>query len=168
MTLNELTVNFKHLESENILSDWMWLIGKNKVPVLITAFGDVFVQDSKNGQIYFLNVYNAELIKVSKNSSEFRQQLNDKEFVYEHMVANAVGDLRQSGKVLGKGQTYSFIKPPVLGGEYVPENIEMTDIEVHFSIMGQIHRQVKDLPEGTEVGSFTIESDGKPWWKFWG
>ena len=26
-----------------------------------------------------------------------------------------------------------------------------TDIEVHFSLNGQIHRQIKDLPEGTPV-----------------
>ena len=36
-------------------------------------------------------------------------------------------------------------------GEYEPENFELTDIEVHFELSGQIHKQIKDLPDGTNV-----------------
>jgi hypothetical protein len=39
----------------------------------------------------------------------------------------------------------------VIGGEYSVDNIEPTDMNVHFAFSGQICQQVKDLPDGTKV-----------------
>ena len=47
-------------------------------------------------------------------------------------------------------------KPMVLGGECELENIEKTNAEVHFSITGQVHLKVKDLPSGTIVDKVII------------
>jgi len=167
LTFNDLTVNFSHLKLETILSDWVWLIGKNKLPILITAFGEPFVQDRKSGSVYFLSVADADLTKVADSPEEFKEKLNDDEFTKEYFPTQAVGDLKESGSVLNAGQVYSYKVPPMLGGEFVPENIEPCDISVHFSILGQIHEQVKDLPEGAEIGEIKLKSS-KPWWKFWG
>jgi hypothetical protein len=52
---------------------------------------------------------------------------------------------------LGKNEVYSFKKLPIIGGEYSVDNIEPTDISVHFTLTGMIHEQIKDLPDGTEV-----------------
>jgi hypothetical protein len=38
-----------------ILDEWTWLIGIEKRPILVTACGDVFVENSLNGTIHFLN-----------------------------------------------------------------------------------------------------------------
>jgi hypothetical protein len=75
----------------------------------------------------------------------------DREFVTDTMLPGLIVELRKAGKTLGPGQVYSFKNPPVLGGEYEVDNFEPMDIEVHFSIFGQIHRQVKDLPPGTPI-----------------
>ncbi|MCO1337166.1 hypothetical protein MO867_22875, partial [Microbulbifer sp. OS29] len=44
MNLNDFTVNFKHLNREKLLEDWVWLIGKDKLPIMVTALGDAFLQ----------------------------------------------------------------------------------------------------------------------------
>jgi hypothetical protein len=49
ITLNDLTVNFRHLDPMALLDDWRWLIGERKRAVLITALGDAFVQDPDDG-----------------------------------------------------------------------------------------------------------------------
>ena len=36
MTLDDLTVNFDHVDAAALLSDWRWLIGEHKTPILIT------------------------------------------------------------------------------------------------------------------------------------
>ena len=59
--------------------------------------------------------------------------------------------------MLAEGQIYSYKTPPVLGGEYSTDNLEPTGIAVHFSVLGQIHRQVKDLPPGTKIDRIVIE-----------
>jgi hypothetical protein len=38
---------------------------------------------------------------------------------------------------------------PALGGQLAPNNFEMC--EIHLSIAGRVHRQIKDLPPGTPV-----------------
>ena len=168
MTLDDLTVNFAHLKRDEILSDWEWLIGKDKLPILITAFGEAFLQDALDGSVHFLNVKNASLSKVANTVDELKLKLSDKEFALEFLAVQAVSDLRKLGNFLSKGQVYSYKKAPVLGGGVAPDNIEPTDIEVHFSLLGQIHEQVKSLPNGASIRSIELNVQKKPWWKVWG
>ena len=157
MTLSDLTVDFKHLNRDKILSDWEWLIGSNKKPILITATGDAFIQNIKNGNIEFLDVAYGNVTKVAETTDEFKTQLSNKDFVVNHFFIQLIGDLKHQKILLKKGQVYSFRHPIFLGGENALENIEVTDISVHFSSNGQIYRQVKDLPSGTKVDSVSIE-----------
>jgi len=168
MTLNDVTVNFSHLKAKNILVDWHWLIGKDSQPILITSLGDAFIQNAKTFEVNFLSTALGVLEPIASNSDELTVRLNDREFVTSYLGVQLVGSLRASGKNLSKGNIYSFIHPIVLGGEVEAENIEMTDIEVHFSILGQIHNQVNNLPEGTPIDSATFNAKKKPWWQFWG
>ena len=157
ITLNDLTVNFSHLDREAILEDWRWLIGAQKQPILISAIGDAFLQDPEDGGIHLLDVGSGTLEPIAASVSEFQELLRDTEFVTNVLVPQIVVETRNAGKPLGPGEVYSFEHPPVLGGEYSAENMVPTDILVHFSIMGQIHRQVKDLPPGTPIGEIKIE-----------
>ncbi len=56
-----------------------------------------------------------------------------------------------AGKTLKENEVYSYLKIPVIGGEYSVDNIEPTDISVHFAFCGQICEQIKDLLNGTKV-----------------
>lgn len=157
MTLNELTVNFSHLDRATLLNDWQWLIGTSKPPVLIAASGDAFVQDTSDGAVHVLDVGSGTIHRVASSFEEFQALLQDKDFVVDYFAVEMIGDLRASGCILTAGEIYSFKQPPVLGGDYVLSNIEPTDIEAHFSIAGQIHEQVAALPKGTLVNQVTIE-----------
>jgi hypothetical protein len=72
-----------------------------------------------------------------------------------------------------KDQCLSFKHPPALGGELEPDNIEVSDVWVHFSIAGQLLRQIKDVPAGTRITDIVVEGPGatvrrkRPWWRFW-
>lgn len=167
LTINDLTVNFSKCNSKTLLSDWHWLIGKNKIPILITAFGEPFVQEMGSGEVFFLNVYEGSMTRVAVDLDDFKTQLNSDDFSEKYLPIQAVGDLRLAGKMLSIGEVYSLKVPPILGGAYELENIEVCDIQVHFSILGQIHHQVKDLPVGAEIGSVQLNLFKKPWWKFW-
>jgi len=169
MTLDDLTVNFKHLNRETILEDWEWLIGKSKQPILLAASGNAFLQDTEDGTVHILDVAANQVGLVAESIDEFKNLLSDRDFVGKYLNVQLVGELRLNGIILKLGQIYSFIKPPVLGGQYHLDNIEVTDIEVHFSLNGQIGRQIKDLTPGTPIKSIAlVESQKpKPRWKFW-
>ena len=157
ITLNDLTVNFSHLDRQAILEDWRWLIGTEKQPILLSAIGDAFLQDPDDGSIHLLDVGSGTLEPIAASVPEFQELLRDTEFVTNVLVPQIIVEARNAGKTLGPGELYSFEHPPVLGGEYSAENMVPTDILVHFSISGQIHHQVKDLPPGTPIGEIKIE-----------
>lgn len=50
-----------------------------------------------------------------------------------------------------------YIKPLVLGGQDDPTNQEVTDLEVYWSFLSQIHDQVANLPPGTKIDKLQLE-----------
>jgi hypothetical protein len=44
-----------------------------------------------------------------------------------------------------------FKHPPFLGGDTSLENLEVSDLDVYWTLLGQIYRQVADAPAGTVV-----------------
>ena len=157
MTLNDLTVNFSHLERRSLLSDWGWLLGPDKLPVLLAASGDAFVQDVSDGSVHILDICAGKLNRGAESFERFQSLLKEKNFVVNYFAVKMVSELRASGCTLEAGQIYSFKRPPVLGGDYVLANIEPTDIEVHFSMAGQIHRQIAARPPGTSITGLSIK-----------
>ena len=161
ITMNDLTVNFKHLDRDNLLADWHWLIGPARLPILLPSIGNAFVQDTGDGSVYLLDVGAAEVIPVADDFENFQKLLDDNAFVMNLFAAKMVVSLREAGLALQPGQIYSFKRPPILGGEYALENVEATDIEVHFSILGQLTQQVKPLPPGILITGVSI-SEPRP------
>lgn len=156
ITLNDLTVNFSHLDRMTLLSDWHWLISEHKVPILITAMGNVFVQDAQDGAVAVLDPGEGKVRNVAASVEELQGLLSDRDFVYSELMVEDFANLQRAGKLLAPGQVFGFIKPPILGGSFDVENLEPTDIQVHFSLSGQIHQQVKDLPDGTPISHVAI------------
>ncbi len=152
ITWNELTVKFDSGETD-LLGDWRWLIGDTVQPVLIAALGDVFLQEIDDS-VWWLDIGAGQYSKVVDSSDELEQAMVAN--VDDWFAPQLVGDLLDSGLTLGPNQCFSFKIPPILGGKYEPANLEPTDLAVHFSILGQIHQQVKDLPEGTPISSVKI------------
>jgi hypothetical protein len=148
--LDDLTVNFNSDSSERLTDDWTWLIGKDKKVLLVSAIGDLFLTDSGK-KVYWLDVGGGELKLIADRLQDFEEKLKNIEQVNEWFMIDLTTDLRLSDKKLKDGQIYSYKKLPILGGDYTVDNFEPTDIEVHFSFAGQIHRQIKDLPEGTRI-----------------
>jgi hypothetical protein len=150
ITINDLTVKFNQEISDNLIADWTWLIGTDKKPILVSAIGDLFLQDN-NEKIYWLEVGSGKLELIADRIENFKEKLKDIEQVNEWFMIDLTTNLRLSDKKLKDGQLYSYKKLPVIGGDYTADNFEPTDIEVHFSIAGQIHEQIKDLPDGTKI-----------------
>ena len=154
--MNDLTVNFAHLDRDTLLEDWRWLIGPSKLPILLTASGNAFVQDADDETVHFLRVSTAELLPVAENEDAFRVLLGDDAFVVNYLAVQMVGGMMQKGVRLGPCEIYSFRILPTLGGRYALENVEATDISVHFSLSGQIQQKVTALPPGAQIDSFSI------------
>jgi hypothetical protein len=150
INLDDLTVKFNNENSDRLTEDWIWLIGTDKKVLLVSAIGDLFLNDHGNN-VYWLDVGGGELKLVADTIQDFEEKLKNIEQVNEWFMIDLTTELRLSDKKLKEGQLYSYKKLPIIGGDYAIDNFEPTDIEVHFCFAGQIHKQIKDLPNGTKV-----------------
>ena len=150
LTWNDLQIDFNHIEPNRLTESWIWLIGTDKRPILMSSIGDLFLTD-KNGVCYWLNVGDGTVEKVADSITQFKEKLQDESQVDEWFLIGLVEELKEKGLELTDKHLYGYKKLPSLGGEYNAENFELTDIEVHFEFCGQIHKQIKDLPDGTKV-----------------
>ena len=157
ITLDDLTVNCAHLDRARILEDWIWLIGDRRLPILVTALGDAFVQDLDDGSVHLLSAGEGTIQRVADSGTNFEELLSDRDFVTENFVPDVIVELRGGGRTLPPGQVYGYKVPPHLGGDYSIDNLEPTDISVHFSVLGQLHRQTQSLPPGTPISGIKIK-----------
>jgi hypothetical protein len=151
LTWNELAVSPDGVDFEDLLSDWRWLVGEEYHPVVISAMGDLFLRHD-DGRIFWLNSGWGQLTELAESADEFKKPMVQPNNAGNWFIPKLVGDLLSSGKKLGPGECFSYKIPPVLGGEIDLDNFEPTNLFVHFSILGQIHEQVKELPEGMPIG----------------
>jgi hypothetical protein len=91
------------------------------------------------------------LTKVADNLQQYEQYLTDENKVDNWFLPLLVEQLLNAGKTLRENEVYSFKKLPVIGGEFSVDNIEPTDMSVHFAFSGQISEQIRNLPDGTKV-----------------
>lgn len=156
----DLIVDFSHIDPKSLTEDWIWLIGEDMSPIMVSSIGDMFLKDSK-GKIHWLNVGAGELKEVASDIEDLKEKMKDDDIANEWFMFALVSDLKKSGLKPKRGKLYGYKILPVLGGEYEVENFELTDIEVHFSLSGQVHHQVKDLPNGTKI-NFVAFNEQRP------
>jgi len=148
--LDDLTVEFNIDTADTLVESWTWLTGTNKKALLVSVIGDIFLTDSSK-KVYWLDVGVGKLKVAADSIQDFEEKLEDVEQVNEWFMIALATELRLSANKLKGGQLYSYKKLPIMGGDYTVDNFAPLNIEAHFHYTGDIHRQIKDLPNGTKV-----------------
>ena len=162
-----LTIATDGLPFDALLSDWRWLVSPDFTPVLMTAFGDLFLRD-KSGRVHFLDLMSGEFKPVANSQEAFERLCEDREQRRSWFVGFLFTEVRKLRGELVAGQCYSCKTPLSLGGQLEPDNFERADLQVHYSILGQLHEQTRHLPAGTKINTIKIggnHEDSKP--KIW-
>jgi len=149
----QLIKDTNKIDLEDICSSWQWCLTDQKSVALVSSVGDIFLV-GKDDTINWLDTSVGQISKIANNIEHFEQLLNDEENIDNWFLATLVEQLINNGKTLKENEVYSFKVLPALGGEYSVDNLEITDISVHFSTTGQIHEQIKDLPDGMRINNF--------------
>ena len=153
------------------LDGWKWLDLAGKVPVLVTAFADVFLQASDG--IWFLDTYEGKLKKICETKEQLHDLLHTEKAQDLYLFAPFVQRAISEGMALTEEECYDFKLHPVVGGALEMENIEKRSFLVALHLRGQLHEQVRHLPPGTKINSFKLveaaptHAPQKSWWKLW-
>jgi hypothetical protein len=169
ISIDLLVASLSSEAMDSILDEWTWLVGNEMRPLLVTACGDVLIEDLLARTIQFLDTSAAELSVVAETRQRFEMLLAEPSFVETYMYPDRVEMLRGKGLCLKKDQVYSFAVPLSLGGQISAANIDITDVKAHFAVAGQIECQIAELPAGTPVTGIKINRmpSKERWWKFW-
>jgi hypothetical protein len=138
------------VNESDILSCWLWKLDQDMKIVMISNFGDLFLE-SEEGSIYWLLTDGGELKKIANDRNEFEKLLSKKEYIDNWFLPALVEKLLSAEMELKENEVYGLKKMAVLGGTYDIHNFLPTDMSVHFAFTGQICEQIKDLPDGTNV-----------------
>ena len=118
-------------------------------------FGDVFLSGEEG--IWFLDTLEGTLTHQWRDALSLQAALNTVEGQDQFLM----GGLVQAAFAIGLSptdiQVLSFKIMPAIGGAFDLDNIEVCDLDVSLSIMGQVHRQLKDLAPGTKITGFTVD-----------
>lgn len=158
MEWRHLEIGIDGLDCDRLLSDWRWLVPVELRPISLTMFGDWFFEDPR-GCVSFLDTVGGKLTQIAPTRSAFLVDREARENLDEWYMADLALLCSQRGLVPAPGQCLGFVIPPVLSGSVDVENVEVCDLMVHESIMGQLHRGMKHLPEGTTISRFTVDGE---------
>lgn len=140
----------------NLLAAWgpelpqdftLWMV--NRLGDLIMVFPDE--------SVHMLDVGSGCLSRIAKDRNDFIVQIDLGNNANEWLAIPLVDACVKAGMTLQGGECYGYKIPPMLGGSYEVDNLEPTDLSVHYSLLADIHRQTKDLPDGTKIDVVTSE-----------
>jgi len=140
------------------LEPWHWLDLDGKAALCASPFGDVFLEDDQG--VWWLDTLEGVLTRPWATREEFAGALSTTEGQDEYLLAGLGLAAEEAGLGPGPDQVYGFTVPPKLGGALDVDNVEVIDFVVALSLAGQIHRQIRDLPPGTEITGFTLDDAG--------
>ena len=149
-----LTKTFAQPTFIRALESWRWLGIEGKAPVLASLFGDVILQDPTG--YWFLDTVEGRLTRTWVSQQEVQATLDTEEGQDQYLLGGLAMAAEASGLRLSDDEVYAFKVPPVLGGAFDLENVEVTDFVVAVNLAGQLHDQVKKLPPGTRVSGIQI------------
>jgi hypothetical protein len=157
VTMDDLTIPLDGLDFDTLLAEWRWLVDETYTPVLLTALGDLFLE-AQDGSIHWLRAGKGQLDRVADSHGEFKELLDRPEKIQEWFSPKLVGTLMAQGVELEPGQCYGYMNPPCLGGRNEPLNLVAADLDVHFTILGQIAYQICDTLQATKPAATEVET----------
>lgn len=139
---------------ERALAAWKWLRPPRTSVSLVSPFGDLFFETSDG--VVMLDMMEGRLRVVAKDRDAFIQAVGDETYRDELLGEIWVQTAAQRGLSLGPRDCLDWTLPPVLGGQCSAETLAKTLFVVKADLAGQLHEQVKDLPEGAPITGVTL------------
>lgn len=132
-----------------LLREWDWLTAGRYEPVVVTAFGDWFLEHLEDGSIHFLDAGMGTLKRVASSRQSWRKKIPNQRQAW--LLAGQYEQLCEQGERLGPGECFGWRIVPCLGGSLDPDNFEVTSLGVHQLVCSRMAERFAHLPAGTQI-----------------
>ena len=154
LNVSDYLIDHSELVWSELLADWKWLVPTTASVWLMNRFAEL-VLVREDGSVAYLETSTGVLRTIARDREEFIVSIDQGNNANEWLMIPLVDQCVAAGMALGANQCYGFITAPTLGGQYNISNVERLDMAVYLSLMGQIHEQIEDLPDGAKISIVT-------------
>jgi hypothetical protein len=140
----------RDLDVERLLVDWRWLCKAPMALVAKNVFGDLFLRD-ESGHVHQLDVAVGQLTKVADSEAQFRELALSTEMQEEWFAVSDEKAAIARGLEPNDTQCIGFSVPLVFAESGSSDTAYVADLYEHVSFLGDLNRQIADLPEGAKV-----------------
>jgi hypothetical protein len=139
----------------DLLEGWRWLLGGTARLLGWAESGDLFVIDAK-GVVLHLDTGSGDLEPCASSVPEFYRELENGESTERLLLLPVVREFAVRHGRFRPGECLGFTTLPVFGGDYSVENRFRLSVAEHAAFTGDVHRQIRDLPDGAQVSARVI------------
>lgn len=150
MDVHDYLIDHSGFDWANLLSGWNWLLPPEFSVWLMNRYGDLFLI-LPDGSVNMLDIGAGLLTKLAENRDDFARLIDEDDNAEDWLTIPLVDQLVAAGVLLKPGECYSFLIPPLLGGNYTIENTVILPITEHYGVYGSYHEQLRGVPDGTKV-----------------
>lgn len=136
-SLDDLFIRLDDAARKDLLADWRWRVGSDAELMQVTIFGDLFLK-TPDGHIHWLNTGSDFYVEAAADRESWLRLLCDRPAIFFH--ASTLLHFRSLDYLPKEGQVYSWIHPPMLGGEDSMDNFDTVPALVHLLHLGRTAR----------------------------
>ena len=143
--------NVGDLSVEQLLAEWRWLCPAPVSIIARTAFGDLFLR-TESGIVSKLDVSAGQLIKVAESVHQFLSLAASPERRKELFAEDDERAAAHRGLVPSAAECIAF-KIPLCFRESstAPDNVYIGNLYEYVSFLGDVHRQMAEVPDGKKI-----------------
>jgi hypothetical protein len=149
-SVHDYLIDHAGFDWPQLLVGWARLLPSELTVWLMNRFGDLFLV-YPDGSVHMLDVGAGRVERVADSRDDFRAKIDEGDNANQWLMIPLVDKLVAAGMRLGPGQCYGYKMPPVLGGDYTVANTCVLPIAEQYGFHADLHEQIKDVPDGTEV-----------------
>jgi hypothetical protein len=122
---------------------WPDLNGKRIRPLLVSAFGDIYVETGA-GDVWVVQPLELACEAVASSVGELQQLFSDAEWAQERLLTEVALLAQERGRPRLQTQVFAVAPHPSLGGRIAVDNLLAMDLQVWHHICSEIRPQVQN------------------------
>ena len=128
---------------EAALRVWPELAGKRIRPLLVSAFGDIYVETDE-GDVWVAQPLELTCEKIADSVDALQGKFSDSEWAQERLLTEVALLAQERGKTRPENQVFAVAPHPCLGGRIRVESLVVMDVQVWHHICAQLRSPAQE------------------------
>jgi hypothetical protein len=124
---------------------WPELAGKRVRPLLVSAFGDIYVE-ANTGEVWVAQPIELACEQVANSAKELQGLFSNVKWARERLLTEVALLAHERGTSRPDHQVFSIAPHPLLGGQIRVENLVAMDLEIWHHLCSEIKAHAQGNP----------------------